>query len=1153
MLNRDIYVKSPDQNRLANNGVAEVSEDHSAAALEVLRYELETFVCDGQYEKGIETILETFLQNLGAKSEQPGVWISGFYGSGKSHLAKMLRALWTDQQLPDGASARGLAHLPTGVSDQLKELSTEGKRNGGLHAAAGKLGAGAGDNVRLALLGIVFKSKGLPEQFAQARFEMWLKHEGLFEAVRDNLKEVGRSFTQELPHLYVSNHLSKALLQASPGMAESEPALRQLIRAQFPQVIDVTNDEMVAAIQNALSVDGKFPLTLVVLDEVQQYIGSDAEKAYKVQEVTESLSKHFNGQLLFVGTGQSALSGMPNLQRLMGRFPVQVTLGDWDVENVTRKIILAKKSTAVPAIDRMWRDNLGEISRHLRGTKLEHVTDDESVITADYPILPVRRRFWESVLRTIDATGTVAQLRSQLRVVHEAAQATADLPLGHVVSGDFLYDQIAANLVSTAQLSREIFESVQKFSGGDESARLKAKLLKLIYLINKLPTEKATAIGLKPTEDVLADLLVTDLERGSADLRKAIPGLLAELQEKDRLVMALDGPGGAEYHLQTRESSAWYDEFRAQESQLKASPQNIEVKRADYFKVRFRTVLSKVRAVQGSAPEVRTLAPCFDDTLPKDNDKALYLWIQDGWQADEKSVIAEARAKSADNPTLFAYLPAQNKTDLANAIVTLEAAKATLSRKGTPNTEEGRNAQRSMESRQRNAEKEIETAVTKLFDGVRVFQAGGQEVTEGADLADRLNRAAKSSVIRLYREFDIADQKGWDKVLDDARKGNHEAMRAVGHLEEPKAHPVCQKLLGFLGAGKKGADIRDTFESPPFGWPRDTIDGALYALLVTGEIKARDVAHRPVDAKSLDRTKLTQAFFEPESVNITPIQKIKIRGLFQSLGIGCQPSEELAKAPAFIAKLKALAAAAGGAAPQPEPPRAEVLTALEQASGNGLLLELVSKAEELTALAKQWEQTAQLIHKRLPLWSQLDALLEHAKSLGPYAELKAEVAAISAQRSLLVEPDPVRPVLERATDTLRKAVTAKLDAYRGEYDAQLAQLDADSNWRKLDGGKQAELIGAHHIDPPKALDLSSAEKLTDALEECDLQRWIERTQALTTRFAAVRMDAAKLLKPNVVQVKLPQRTLNDAEEVKAWLAEVESLLLSKVQQGPVAF
>ena len=142
MLNREIYNKLPSENRLVNNGVAEVSEDHSEAAQSVLRYELETFVCDGQYEKGLEIVLDKFLHNLGSRNEQPGIWISGFYGSGKSHLAKMLRTLWTDYKFFDGASARSVAKLPDTVAEHLKELSIRGKSHGGLHAAAGKLGAG---------------------------------------------------------------------------------------------------------------------------------------------------------------------------------------------------------------------------------------------------------------------------------------------------------------------------------------------------------------------------------------------------------------------------------------------------------------------------------------------------------------------------------------------------------------------------------------------------------------------------------------------------------------------------------------------------------------------------------------------------------------------------------------------------------------------------------------------------------------------------------------------------------------------------------------------------------------------------------------------------------------------------------------------------
>ena len=1152
MLNRDIYNKAPKDNSLVNNGVAEVSEDHSEAAQAILRYELETFVCDGQYEKGLETILDKFLVNLDAGTEQPGVWISGFYGSGKSHLVKMLRTLWTDYQFADGATARSLANLPTGVFEQLKELSVQGKRYGGLHAAAGKLGAGAGDKVRLALLGIVFKSMGLPEQYNQAQFVLWMKREGILPIVQTELQSVGRTLAQELPHLYVSKHLAKAVLQGRPDLADTEAEARKLLKEQFPQVTDVTSEQMISAIEAALAEDGKFPLTLVVLDEVQQYIGADAEKAFQVQEVTETLSKHFNGKLLFVGTGQSALSGMPNLQRLMGRFPVQVMLGDWDVENVTRQIILAKKPSAQPEVEHVWRDNLGEISRHLRGTKLEHVTEDEDVLTSDYPLLPVRRRFWERVLRTIDTTGTVSQLRSQLRVVHEAVLDTANAPLGHVVSGDFLYDQIAANLVSTAQLPKEVFENVQRFAAGDEHAQLKGKLLKLIYLINKLPADAAMDIGLKATEEVLADLLVTDLSAGSSELRKKLPALLDELQNKDRLVMALAGGNGTEYRLQTRESSSWYDEFRAQEAELKAAPQRVEQKRADLLKTRFGDVLKKVRVVQGKDNVERRLTPTYDEVLPKDHDKSLYLWIQDGWQTEEKSVIAESRAKSADNPTLFAFLPAQHKTELINAIVALEAARTTLQKKGSPATEEGRDAQRSMESRQRTAERELSELLDLLMAGVRVFQAGGQEASDGNDLADRINRAARSSAIRLYSQFDAADHDMWSKVLDEARKGNLEALKAVGHTQEADKHPVCQKLLAFIGPGKKGAEIRDNFDAPPYGWPRDAIDGALYALLAAGHIKAFDAATKSVDAKSLDRAKLTQASFQRESVNITPPQLIKIRSLFSAVGVPCQPKEELTKLPALLAKLRDQASKAGGQAPAPETPKLTVIEAIEAQSGNAQLLELFTRYDEIVGLSKAWTQTANDIAKRLPVWRQLNQLLPHAKALGPYAAIKAEVDAIEAQRSLLAEPDPVRPLLDKTVDLLRQALNAKLDGFEQTHTQQQIQLQQDADWKKLSDSQRDELSAQHNLSALTQVTLGTPDELQDALDECDLDHWVAKTQALPSRFEAARHAAVQRLKPNVVHVALPKRTLNDEAELKTWLAEVEALLSAKLKQGPVA-
>lgn len=99
MINREVYEKDPGQNRLLNQGVAKVTSGQSAPELETLRFEISNFVCDGQYAEGLGRILSTYLTNLD-RSEQPGVWVSGFFGSGKSHLVKMLQHLWMTTNSP---------------------------------------------------------------------------------------------------------------------------------------------------------------------------------------------------------------------------------------------------------------------------------------------------------------------------------------------------------------------------------------------------------------------------------------------------------------------------------------------------------------------------------------------------------------------------------------------------------------------------------------------------------------------------------------------------------------------------------------------------------------------------------------------------------------------------------------------------------------------------------------------------------------------------------------------------------------------------------------------------------------------------------------------------------------------------------------------
>lgn len=350
MKNRDLFTKDPASFSLINNGVAKVAEAESDEQLQTLRYELETFVCEGEYETGLSRILGSFLANLD-KPEQPAVWISGFYGSGKSHLAKILRYFWVDYRFrSDGATARGLASLPEEIAAHLKELTNAGKRHGGVHAASGTLGAGASGTMRLPLLSIVYKSLGLPPEYPKARFVLWLKGRGLLDQVRDHLAGRKRAFARELDNLYVSTPLHEALLAAETELAPNPGAVGLLLAEQFRVQDDVTIDEMIGALDQALAVDGRFPCTLIVLDEIQQYIGGDQDRSYRVQEAVEACCSRFGPRLLFVGTGQSALSSVPLLQRLKGRFRISIELSDVDAENVTRKMVLAKRPDRVPTL-----------------------------------------------------------------------------------------------------------------------------------------------------------------------------------------------------------------------------------------------------------------------------------------------------------------------------------------------------------------------------------------------------------------------------------------------------------------------------------------------------------------------------------------------------------------------------------------------------------------------------------------------------------------------------------------------------------------------------------------------------------------------------------------------------------------------------------
>jgi len=866
MKNREIYFKDPSNRKLANEGVASVNDERTELAMSVLRYELETFVCDGQYSKGLEHILETYMKNI-SQAQQPAVWVSGFYGSGKSHLVKMLRALWINTEFSDGATAQSIASLPQNIVELLKELTTQAKRHGGLHAASGTLGAGASGSVRLALLRILFKSAGLPEQYPLARFVMWLKHENIYDSVRTTVETSGHNWQEELDNFYVAEGLHKALVAAKPNLFSSVSACVETLNNLYPFVQDISSDDMVKAIRQTVTVGGNFPLTLIVLDEIQQFIGNDVQRSIDVQEAVEACCKNIGGKMLFIGTGQTAVTGTANLKKLEGRFTVRVELSDADVDAVIRKVILAKKPGALQSIDEVMQKNLGEISRHLSGTSIGHRQQDIAFFPQDYPILPVRRRFWEHTLRVMDQTGTDSQLRNQLSMIHKVIQTNLDAKVGHVIPADYLYFDSADKLLQARVLPRKVHERTMTWIKGTDDERLKARACGLVFLITKLSSNN-NEIGIRATIDTLADLLVEDLSAGSSALRTKLPSLL----EKCELLIKV----GDQYRIQTEESAAWNDEFLSQRNQLANESHRVDAERDDRVKRRFGELVKKVSLMQGASKVPREISNIFDATLPKDSAERVYVWVRDGWSIDENSVRVDARQAGNESPTVFVFIPKRSADDLRHHLIDFKAASATLDKRGSPNTAEGVEAKAAMETTKQTAEGKIRELLDDSFSGARVFQGGGTEIT-GNDLQGMIGEAAEKALQRLFRQFSVSDHDGWGKVYANAKKGAPDALKAVGYEGEPAQNPVCKTILAFIGPGKKGAEVRDKFEGAPYGWSGDAVDGGLHVLLIAGLIRAADERGTTLDPKEIERKAISKAAFKVESTTVTTPQRIQIR------------------------------------------------------------------------------------------------------------------------------------------------------------------------------------------------------------------------------------------------------------------------------------
>jgi phage tail protein X len=1135
-LNHEVFRKDPLTYDIPNDGVSKVGRPDDEKQWAVLRYELESFVCEGEYATGLQRILDSYVRHVG-EGDQPAAWVSGFYGSGKSHLIRVLEHLWANTQFPDGASARGLTQVSQGVSDVLRELSTVAARlRVAPWAASGSLDTAQVEQLNAAFLAVVLGAAGLPDKVAPARVALWLQSEGMYDDVVRHIDQAGAQPLAELRRYNVSTRLADAILAAKPGYAESSAAVRSLLKAQFPDEREVSTADTVEMLRDVLLLvgDGKVPPTLVVLDEVQQYINDDADRAMAVQHLVEAVSKGFGGRVLLVATGQQELVGNPTLEKIKDRFSVQVHLHSQDVDVVVRRVLLAKEPARQPGLQTTLDRAQGEIRRQLAGSRLQHTDADDQTLVADYPLLPNRRRLWEDVLR---ASGRAGQLRSQLRVVHDANAAVGRRDVGTVVGADYLYEYLQDLLNAAGHLLKETQTLIKDQAKNPDDGPLRARILGLVHLISLLPTDGPQDRGVRPTADHIADLLVEDLASDGARLRQRVPELLATLA-KEGVLQQRDH----EFFTQTEAGREWTQDFERLRSVNITDAVTVGSARDAALR---EAVTAALPTFVMQSKERRRIAVQFGDVKPQLVD-AVPVWVRSGWEVTQHQFEDLARGEGSESPLVFVYLPKVGADDLREALADLTAAQQVLDTRAAPTTDEGRQARSSMQSRRDAAQRRVKDLVAQVVGQATVELAGGG-APDGTAFADQVRNAAERAVARLYPAFAPAAPAGWATVVERLRAGGGpDVLTVIGHQGPAETHEATKTVLTLVGsAGADGNKLEKTLAEPPYGWGGDAIKGAIAALVASQHLTATN-GGQPATAKQVATlTRLGQLHVRREAIVIGPVEQIRARALIQALG--AQPSTTEPLPDQVRRAVSALATRASTVSGEPPLPSVEVPTAvraLTQGSGNALVLDAFAAEADLKAFAEGLNDLESRRTARERALARARILATAAAGVDAAVPALDRLTAFTESRDLLAPDDAITPIENELADALRQVLNTAQDEYAKALTVAMVELGTTPAWADLDDADRARLVakvGLHSLPP---LDLSDSAAVLDEVRARPVASWRDLRDALPVRVSRALTEALRMTTPQAISVALPSATISSEQELDAYVTQVRGRLVT---------
>jgi len=525
----NIYLKPMDRDI---KGVIKVGQDDEANVYT----ELDEYVVTEELQKHFENFFESYRVGTQNQTDNIGVWISGFFGSGKSHFLKILSYALANKEV-DGKTAleffKAKIHQPKIIKNMANacEKTTDvmlfniDAKNTTNSSNQKETILQVFNNVFNEMQGFSGITPGL------ADFERFLSNRGKYEDFKTNFEDIyGETWEASREDAaFIADEMVEAYIKT---MNVSEESARAAVE-KTDKSISLNLEAFGKRINEYLSKKTADHQIIFLVDEVGQYIGEDSKLMLNLQTIVEELGRQCHGRVWVLVTSQQDIDSVSDkvkgndFSKIMGRFHTRLSLSSKNVDEVIRKRLLEKTEVAKQTLADTFiqaESILKNLLTFTTDTSEMKIYKNTEEFVSFYPFIPYQFHLLQQVFNGIRTRGASGKHlsegeRSLLSAFQESGIQTMDQEIGYLVPFNTFYQTIESFLEPT------VVRAIAKASANERLNDFDVEVLKTLFLVKY-------ANEVRAKKENITTLMISHIDEDKLALSQKIEASLQRLNHE---------------------------------------------------------------------------------------------------------------------------------------------------------------------------------------------------------------------------------------------------------------------------------------------------------------------------------------------------------------------------------------------------------------------------------------------------------------------------------------------------------------------------------------------------------------------------------------------------------------------------------------------